>query len=120
MPSPGQLLSLPPPQNKNKWVHPVIFEPQPMIQLTRSSYKVPSFLDFQPYLEGFKAIYHYLENLRMILITLSTLRDWCIKMHQSKSLLYLMKLLFISILVQCHVNSTSMPVLQNLKLNNIN
>ena len=31
MPSPGQLLSLPPPQNKNKWVHPVIFEPQPMI-----------------------------------------------------------------------------------------
>ena len=23
---PGQSLSLPPPQNKNKWVHPVIFQ----------------------------------------------------------------------------------------------
>ena len=32
--SPGQSLSLPPPQNKNKWVHPVIFEPQSKIQLT--------------------------------------------------------------------------------------
>ena len=49
MPSPGQLLSLGPPQNKNKWVHPVIFEPQPMIHLTQSSYNVTSFLDFQPF-----------------------------------------------------------------------
>ena len=31
------------PQNKNEWVHLVIFEPQPKIQLTRSSYKVTSF-----------------------------------------------------------------------------
>ena len=44
--SSGQLLSLLSPQNKNKWVHPVIFEPQPKIQLTQSSYKVTSFLDF--------------------------------------------------------------------------
>ena len=42
LPPPGQSLSLPPPQNKNKWVHPVIFEPQPKIQLTRLSYKVTS------------------------------------------------------------------------------
>ena len=34
LPLPGQTLSLPPPQNKNEWVHPVIFEPQPKIQLT--------------------------------------------------------------------------------------
>ena len=27
----------PPPQNKNDWVHSVIFEPQPKMQLTRSS-----------------------------------------------------------------------------------
>ena len=27
IPSPGQSLSLPLPQNKNKWVHPVILEP---------------------------------------------------------------------------------------------
>ena len=48
IPSPGQLLSLPPPQNKNKWVHPVIFEQQPRIQLTQSSYKVTSLI-FNPF-----------------------------------------------------------------------
>ena len=60
---PGQSLSLPPPQNKNKWVHPVIFEPQPKIQLTQSSYKVTSFLNFQPFLKGFQSVYQYLEDL---------------------------------------------------------
>ena len=30
----SKTLSLPPPQNKNKWVHLVIFEPKPKIQLT--------------------------------------------------------------------------------------
>ena len=35
-----------------------------MVQLTWSSYKVTSFLDFPPFLEGFKAIYHYLENFK--------------------------------------------------------
>ena len=39
----SKTLSLPPPQNSNKWVHSVIFEPQPKIQLTCSSYKVTSF-----------------------------------------------------------------------------
>ena len=43
---PKQTLSSPPHQNKNKWVHLVIFEPQQKIQLTRLSYKVMSFLDF--------------------------------------------------------------------------
>ena len=42
-------LSSPPPQNPNNWVHLVIFKSQPKIQLTRSSYKVMSFLDFQPF-----------------------------------------------------------------------
>ena len=46
MPTHGQPLSLPPSQNQNKWIHPVIFKPQPKIQLTQSSYKVTSFLDF--------------------------------------------------------------------------
>ena len=49
MPSTGQFLSLSPPQNKYKSVHPGIFEPQPMIKLTQSCYKVASFLDFQPF-----------------------------------------------------------------------
>ena len=34
MSTPRQTLSMPPLQNKNKWVHSVIFEPQPKIQLT--------------------------------------------------------------------------------------
>ena len=29
MPTPEQSLFLPPPQNQNKWVHLVIFKPQP-------------------------------------------------------------------------------------------
>ena len=61
--TPRQPLLSPPPQNKNKWVHSVIFEPQPKIQLTRSSYKVTSFLDFQPFLEGFHSVNKYLGNL---------------------------------------------------------
>ena len=44
----SKTLSSPPPQNKNKWVHLVIFEPQPKIQLTQSSYKVTSFLISNP------------------------------------------------------------------------
>ena len=46
----SKTLSSSPPQNKNDWVHLVIFKPQPKIQLTGSSYKVTSFLDFQPFL----------------------------------------------------------------------
>ena len=63
LPPPGQTLSSPPPQNRNEWVHPVIFEPQPKIQLTQSSYKVTSFLDFQPFLKGFLSVYQYLDDL---------------------------------------------------------
>ena len=59
----SKTLSLPPPQNKYKWVHLVIFKPQPKIQLTRSSYKVTSFLDFQPFLRGFQSVNEYLTNL---------------------------------------------------------
>ena len=64
IPTSGQPLSLPLPQNKNKCVHPVIFEPQLKIQLTQSSYKVTSFLDFQLFLEGFQAVYQYLEDFK--------------------------------------------------------
>ena len=58
-----QALSSPLPQNKNEWVHSVIFEPQPKIQLTRSSYKVTYFLDFQPFLRGFQSVNEYLKDL---------------------------------------------------------
>ena len=41
----------------------VIFEPQPKIQLTHSSYKVTSFLDFQPFSQGFQSVNKYLNDL---------------------------------------------------------
>ena len=44
--TPRQSLSSPPPQNKNEWVYSVILKPQPKIQLTQSSYKMTSFLNF--------------------------------------------------------------------------
>ena len=56
-------LSSPPPQNPNNWVHLVIFEQQPKIQLTHSSYKVTSFLDFQPFLQGVQSVNKYLNEL---------------------------------------------------------
>ena len=59
----SKTLSSPPPQNKNDWVHLVIFKPQSKIQLTRSSYKVTSFLDFHSLLQGFQSVNEYLSNL---------------------------------------------------------
>ena len=59
----SKTLSAPPPQNKNDWVHSVIFEPQPKMLLTRSTYKITSFLDFQPFLQGFQSVDTYIKNL---------------------------------------------------------
>ena len=56
-------LSAPSPKNLNKWTHSVIFEPQPKIQLTHSSYKITSFLDFQPFINGFQTVNKYLDDL---------------------------------------------------------
>ena len=53
----------PPPQNKNDWVHSVIFEPQPRMLLTHSTYKITSFLDFQPFLQSFQSVDTYIKNL---------------------------------------------------------
>ena len=59
----SKTLSASPPQNKNDWVHSVIFEPQPKMILTRSTYKITSFLDFQPFLQGFQTVDKYIRNL---------------------------------------------------------
>ena len=59
----SKTLSTPPPKNPNKWTHSVIFEPQPKIQLTCSSYKIASFLDFQPFINGFQTVNKYLDDL---------------------------------------------------------
>ena len=59
----SKTLLAPPPRNSNKWVHSVIFEQQPKIQLTCSSYKVTSFLDFQPFLQSNQSVNKYLNDL---------------------------------------------------------
>ena len=59
----SKTLLAPPPQNKNDWVHSVIFEPQPKMLLTHSTYKITSFLDFQPFLHGFQTVNTYVKNL---------------------------------------------------------
>ena len=59
----SKTLSSPPPKNRNKWMHSIIFEPQPQIQLTHSLHKVTSFLDFQPFLQGFQNVKNYLDQL---------------------------------------------------------
>ena len=43
-------------------MHSIIFESQPQIQLTHSSYKI-TFLDFQPFLQGFQNVKTYLDHL---------------------------------------------------------
>ena len=40
----------------------VIFEPLPKIKLTRSSYQVTTFLDFQPFLKGFNQVKAYIDK----------------------------------------------------------
>ena len=59
----SKTLSAPPPRNPNNWVHSVIFNPQLKIQLTCLSYKVTSFLDFQPFLKGFQSVNKYLNDV---------------------------------------------------------
>ena len=59
----SKTLSVPPQQNKNDWVHSVIFEPQPRMLLTHSTYKITSFLDFQPFLQHFQSVDAYIKNL---------------------------------------------------------
>ena len=57
-------LSEAPPENKQGWLHPVIFEPQNKIQLTRSSYQVTTFLDFAPFMNGFLTVQEYIKNFK--------------------------------------------------------
>ena len=41
-------------EHQSKSIESVIFEPQPRIMLSQSTYKVASFIDFMPYGEAFK------------------------------------------------------------------
>ena len=69
-------LSDKPPENRQEWLHPVIFEPQNKIQLTRSTYQVTTFLDFAPfvnnlqnYIKDFKKDIHNPEYFSLIMYT---------------------------------------------------
>ena len=53
-----------PPENRQEWLHPVIFEPQNKIQLTRSTYQVTTFLDFAPFVNGFNNVQNYIKNFK--------------------------------------------------------
>ena len=52
------------PENKQDWLHPVIFEPQNKIQLTHSTYQVTTFLDFAPFMNGFNNVQNYIRSFK--------------------------------------------------------
>ena len=119
IPSPRQILSLPLPQNKKKLVHSVIFEPEPKLQLTWSSYKKTSYLDFQPFLKCFQAFYEYLENFKKDLNN-----PKYIKRLVYENLPVQITPLLNETLIKKYFNSklcrfNPFLVLQNLKMNNI-
>ena len=53
-----------PPENRQEWLHLVIFEPQNKIQLTHSTYQVTTFLDFAPFVNGFNNVQNYIKNFK--------------------------------------------------------
>ena len=50
------------PVHPGRLVEPVVFEPKLKIRLSRSTYKVNSYIDFGPYRESFKKFDSYLER----------------------------------------------------------
>ena len=52
------------PENKQDWLHPVIFEPQNKIQLTHSTYQVTTFLDFASFMNGFRNVQNYIKSFK--------------------------------------------------------
>ena len=57
-------LSDTPPENRQEWLHPVIFEHQNKIQLTCSTYQVTTFLDFALFANGFNNVQNYIKNFK--------------------------------------------------------
>ena len=57
-------LSDAPPEKKQDWLHPVIFEPLNKIQLTHSTYQVTTFLDFAPFINGFNNVQNYIKSFK--------------------------------------------------------
>ena len=57
-------MSQPREEHKSKFVESVIFEPQPRVLLSRSTYKVTSFIDFMPYKEAFKKFETFMRKFK--------------------------------------------------------
>ena len=51
-------------EHKSTYIESVIFEPQPRMLMSRSTYKVTSFVDFAPYKETFKKFERFLNRFR--------------------------------------------------------
>ena len=51
---PGDQMSIPPTGNTADWVHPVIFEPMKAIQLTQSTFRVTTYINFALILKPFR------------------------------------------------------------------
>ena len=51
-------------EHKSEYIESVIFEPQPRMLMSRSTYKVTSFIDFAPYRETFKKFERFLNRFR--------------------------------------------------------
>ena len=50
-------------------IEPIIFEPQRKIKLSRSTYKVTSYIDFKPYKQVFKQFGQYIRNFWLTFVT---------------------------------------------------
>ena len=55
-------MSPPRPIQEGQKAEPVIFEPEPRIRVSRSTYKVYSYIDFQTYIDSFKRLGTYLHS----------------------------------------------------------
>ena len=82
----SKTLLAPPPQNKNDWVHSVIFEPQPRMLLTHSTDKITSFLDFQPFLQGFQTVDTYINNLIIDIANPAYFRRLIVPFHNTPTI----------------------------------
>ena len=51
-------------EHQSKSIESVIFEPQPRIMLSRSTYKVTRFIDFMPYREAFRKFETYFRKFK--------------------------------------------------------
>ena len=49
-------------EHESKYIESVIYEPQPKVVLSRSTYKITSFIEFAPYIDSFKRFERFLNR----------------------------------------------------------